>query len=202
MKTLTIMICSVLLIGCATATEADRALNHQTVGAAKAAMAMLAGAAGDPMAALAGLTVVVSDIQKNSEQIQMSLGGPPKEPKPYSTEESEKARQAAKESHETPWWKVALGGLGTFLLGWVTQGGLARMFPTLLGGLPGLALSLLTGGIARVREKAAATGGTISVEGQDGLLSMLKAEAATNPAAHALIKTLAHKAEEKLGLKL
>lgn len=201
MKTLTIMICSVLLIGCATATEADRALNHQNVGAAKAAMAMLAGASGDPMAALAALTVVVSDIQKNSEQIQMSLGGPPKEPKPYSTEESEKARKAAKESHETPWWKVALGGLGSFMLGLITSGRLASVFPFLAGPF-GAALSLLTGGIARVREKAATTGGTISVEGQDGLLSMLKAEASTNPAAHALIKALAHKAEEKLGLKL
>ena len=151
------------------------------------------------MAALAALTVVVSDIQKNSEQIQMSLGGPPKEPKPYSTEESEKARKAAKESHETPWWKVALGGLGSLLLGWVTRGGLARLLPVFAGGLPGVGLSVLVEGIARIREKMQANGGKIET---DDLLKALTEVAEKNPQAHALIKDMAHKAEAKLGLKL
>lgn len=196
------LLCVVLALavsaGCATVTEADRELNHQNVDAARVASALIAAGAADPTGTLAALGVILADVGKNSSQLQASLGGPPKAPKPYSTEESQKARDAAKASHETPWWKVALGGLGTFLVGLLTSGRLARFFPFLAGPV-GVALSVVTEGIARVREKAAANGGTITLP---DLLTALKTVAEKDPKAHELIKAVAHKAEEKLGLHL
>lgn len=196
------LLCVVLALtvgaGCATVTEADRELNHQNVDAARVASALIAAGAADPTGTLAALGVILADVGKNSSQLQASLGGPPKAPKPYSTEESQKARDAAKASHETPWWKVALGGVGTFMIGLLTSGQLARFFPFLAGSV-GTALALVTSGFARVREKATANGGTINMV---DLLSAMKTEAETNPKAHALIKDFAHKAEEKLGLHL
>ena len=193
------------LVSCAHVTEADREVNHQTLGAARyigsqVALAMAGNTAS--LLDLARIGAAAHDIEQNSLVLQKNaLDGPPKIEKAYSPDEAKAARAASDASHETPWWKVALGGAGTFLLGLLTSGKLTRFLPFLAGPF-GSALNLVVEGIARVRSQAEESDGTIKLEGEGGLLETLAKVAETDPRAHELIKLLAHKAEAKLGGQL
>lgn len=199
-KILPILLALPLLLGCAV-PEAHRQLNHQNIGAAKALLAIASAPGGDPVAFAAAVVSIATDIKANSETLEKNVTGKPAEPKEYTPQASKEAREASDKAAATPWWKVLLGGAGTFLLGLLTSGKLARFLPFLAGPV-GSALSVVVEGIARVREKAQANGGTISLAGDDGLLAKLEEVAKKDPRVHELIKTWAHKAEEKLGLHL
>lgn len=175
--------------GCTTPTQGDKQLNHQN----KAAGTFIEGAATDPAIKQAGV-----DVRANSETLEKNLIGTPAEPKPYSPAASKKARDDSDAEHATPWWQLALGGAGTVLLTVLGQGWVARFFPMLFGGRAGTALGAVVEGIARVREKAQANGGQIGIA---DLLAQLK-EAQKDPAIHALIQDVAHKAEARLNRKL
>jgi hypothetical protein len=68
----------------------------------------------------------------------------------------------------------------------------------LLGGPAGKALATVVEGVTRIRKKAKESG-SITL---DDLLAELKTAQEKDPAIHALIKSLAHKAEARLAGKL
>lgn len=176
---------------CAGTSEADRALNHQSKEAGKF---IKTNPDAPPVVQQAG-----ADVEANSAALEKNLLGSPKDPTPYSPDESKRQREQSDTDHTTPWWKLILGGLGTAAITWFSRGGLLRLLPGFAGGPVGIGLNLLVEGISRVREKAAASGGNVPVA---DLLATLKETTEANPAAHALIRDLAHKAEAKLAARL
>lgn len=183
--------------GCTTPTEGDRQANHQNKGAGR----FIKTTATDPEVKQAG-----ADVEANSETLEKNLIGPPAERKPYSPQASKEAREQSDKEHAESWlWTAAKGALAA-AAGWFGRGGFIRLFgllfPTVAAGPLGAVGGLLTTAIARVREAAAENGGQIKIEGEGGLLEILTKEAASNPAAHALIRELAHRAEAKLAAKL
>lgn len=188
----------ILTGGCSskdTVTDGDRSLSHQNVGAAR----VILGQTTEP-----GIVAPAKDIEANSEQ-QLRGWGLPVTPKPYSTEVSVAARKKTEEEHATPWWQVILAGAGTFLLGVLGRGGigtlLATVAPRFAAGPLGAAAVSLVEGIARVREDIKSRpDGQKSISELD-LLEIL-GEAQKDPKIKELIRTLAHKAEEKLALHL
>jgi hypothetical protein len=188
-RLLILIVPAFLLGGCATPTEADKRLNHQT----REAGALVERVAADPVVKQAG-----SDIRQNSETLAKNLIGQPKDPQPYSPEASVRTREESDRSHEGGW----LSALGTFALTLVGFGGLLpiaqRFLPMILGGRAAKAAQVAVEGIARVREAAKA-----SPDGKiDGaaIVSILEASQ-KDPKVQELLAELAKKVEERLGLK-
>jgi hypothetical protein len=164
------------LLGClgyVKPTEPDRQLNHQNIGAG----ALVESSATDPVVKQAG-----SDIRQNSTTLEKSLDLKPEKPLAYSPKTSGEKRRESEESHETPWWKLILGGALTTLAGWLGRGGFLRLLavvaPTAAAGPLGTVASVLIEGIARIRLKAQASPTkTISDEDVTALLGELQATA-------------------------
>lgn len=176
--------------GCTTPTEGDRRVNHQQ----KEIGGYVEKTSTQPEIQQAG-----RDVKANAETLEKNLIGPAEKPQPYSPQASREAREQSEQDHATPWWQLALGGLATFLTGNIFTRLFGTVAPRLIGGpVAGAALSVI-GAIARVREEGQANGGQLRVE---DLLAAIQKEASTNPAAAALIRELAHKAEAKLAAKL
>lgn len=183
-----------LLGGCSgknTVTEGDRQLSHQNVGAAQEIKSKTA----DP-----AIIQPADDIQKNSTQ-QLENWGPPEQPKVYGAGASQQSRDQAKKEHETPWWQMALGSLGSILVGVLGSGMLTRILPTVFGGPVGGAAVAVIEGITRLRQQVKdAPGGTLSLN-EETLLKVLS-EAQKDDRVKALIQGIAHKIESKLALRL
>jgi hypothetical protein len=184
----------VVLSGCVgknTVTEGDRNLSHQNLGAAK----VIQSRTSDP-----GIVAPARDVEANSAQ-QIKNWGMPEKPEPYSTAASAGSRKQSEEEHATPWWKLALGGLGTVLGTLLSQGMLARLLPLVFGGpMAGVAAAAVEG-IARLREKILASDQGVLNLNEDDLLETI-GKAQQNPQVKAMIQKLAHAAEAKLGVRL
>lgn len=144
-------------------------------------------------AAIVGIGV---DVELNSSRTQEVLGMPkPENQKPYSSEESGKARQRSADEHANPWWKVAGGWLVGILFGGTGIAILQRFFPGFFSGPIGVAASAVMEGIARVRKIAEARDdGKVSM---DELLAELK-RIQENQGVQTVVRDMAHKIEKKL----
>lgn len=132
-------------IGCVTSssvTDGDRQVLHQGVGALEGAVLDLQGAQaktakGSEAWTMIGLGLAkLEDLERGAAHLQ-EVHGPPKEPKPYSTENMTAAIAQSKQEHAgTPWGTIALSvgsavaGIAGTMLGmpW-----LSSLFPALAG---------------------------------------------------------------------
>lgn len=144
-------------------------------------------------AAIVGIGV---DIELNSSRTQEVLGMPkPENKKPYSSDESQKARDRSAEEHANPWWKVAGGWLIGIVFGGTGIAILQRFFPGFFAGPIGIAASAVMEGIARVRKMAEArSDGKV---GMDEILAELK-RVQENQGVQTVVRDMAHKIEKKL----
>jgi len=131
-------------LGCTHIRESDRQLNDQN----EKAGGFVFEKATEPEVKQAG-----ADVKANSSQLSKTLGKP-ETPEVYSPGASAKWRKQNEEDQATPFWKLALGGVGTFLMGLLSSGLLTRVAPTIFGGPIGTALGAVVEGIARSRLKA------------------------------------------------
>lgn len=204
-RVLLLALLALVLPACATTpTQGDKQLNHQN----KEAGEFVEKTATDPTIIQAG-----KDVKENSTVLEKNLIGPPEKPQPYSPKASEKARDDSTQEHSTPWYMELLKmGVG-FLLGGGAVQVLAKFAPFLAMGpvakiaaaLKGLqpvqpALETMVEAVARTREKAAANGGSITI---DTLLAELsKLQGPEGSPIRELIRKVAHKKEAELAAKL
>jgi hypothetical protein len=132
-------------IGCVTSnsvTDGDRQILHQGLGALEGAVMDLQGAQGKVSKGSEAWTMIglglakLEDLERGAAHLQ-EVHGPPKEPKPYSTENMTAAiAQSTQEHAGTPWGTIAVGavsvaaGIAGTMLGmpW-----LSSLFPALAG---------------------------------------------------------------------
>jgi len=184
-------VAALLLAGGCSVPDSARQANHQNRGAG----ALIAEKSTDPEIKQAG-----TDVALNAEAVESHIGAP-QEPKPYSPAVSAAARDQAKKDAETPWWKLALGSIGTFLLGLLTNRTLTTLLPSVFGGPAGTAAVALAEGIARVRDAIKSRPAGEQAITEKDLLELL-VQAQKDPAVRDYITSLAHKAEAKLNLQL
>lgn len=185
MQTLAIVAAFLSLSGCAWLglvhpTETDRQLNRQNVDAGYT----LETSSSDPTVKQIG-----SDVKENSLALEKNLLGKPENPKPYSAQMSKELREKSDKERATPWWQLALGGVGTVLLGVLVRG--------LAAGPIGPAATVLVEGITRLRQAVkSAPDGKLTLD--EGQILGIVSEAQKDPKVKSLIASLAHKAEAKL----
>lgn len=184
------MLLLTLVLGCGvTPTEGDKKLNDQN----KKAGSFIKENAADPEVKAAG-----ADVESNSATLEKNLALTPKDPsKPYSKEESAKARKESTEEHSTPWWKGLLIGLGGVLGSPVVLWGLRFFFPAFMSGPMGGVATATSEAIARLREKANANGGNVSMTELLELAKKLQQEQGVQT----LARDLAHRLETRLATR-
>ena len=170
-------------------TEGDRELSAQNVGAAK----VIQEKTDDP-----AIKAPARDVELNSEQ-QLKNWGPPKAVKPYSAAASEESRKKSEKEHASPWWMIALTGIGGFLAGAapIIMRGLGLVAPTFAAGPAGTALTAVIEGIARVRENVQARPEGQRTLGEQDILAVL-ARVQDAAGVRDLVKNISNKVEDKL----
>lgn len=204
MRTMWVLVALALGVGgcvtSSTVTEGDRQLSHQNAEAAKAILAIANGIPASGMLDVAVAITAARDIEANAQQ-QLANWGPPKEPKAYSPENSQAARDQAKKEHESGGFGGTLlgilgaaAGIGATLAGvpWV-----ARVFPGIVG-VVGKWGPTVTTGVAKVREAFEANGWS---EQSKKMLEILHDENVKG-GVQKVVEKYATQVEDKLGLDL
>jgi hypothetical protein len=195
-----------VLGGCVTASDADRSLLDQTskgsdvaaveVDSASAALAKSTPDIEGARKSLAKIGEILGTVKANAAQL-IAVFGAPKDPKPFSVEQSMRDREQSKQDHEKKWYEVALG----YVVAFVTGGGLitvlSRVAPGLAGPI-GTVATVMVDAISLIRKRADEKGGAISV---NDIIEILK-DRQEVAGVRDLIRDLAKKSEERLGVKV
>lgn len=187
-----IMLCAIAaLTACGgRASEEDRELNWQN----RQAGEFIEQMSSDPAVQQAG-----RDVKMNSEQLAAAPIGEPKVKKAYSRDESAKAREASKKSHEGggTFWAIVWGGVGviTTLLGIPA---IRTLAPTFFTGTVGKAAMATWEAISTFKAEKVKDGkATFEVDDLIARAKKLQEDERVQP----VVKKIVKKIEKRKGLK-
>jgi hypothetical protein len=210
-KWIIVVVLVVPLFGCAswaTVTDADKAVNHQSMEAGKFIVeettALAEEIASLPPEEIGGRLGAIlqagRDVAENAAILQEKVIGAPEVPAPYSPEKSAELRVESAEDHVAPgWWQKVIAALGVATV----AGGIGlKVGSRFLPGPWGLALDAVVEGIAGFRHRVendpklkAGDAGAIAA----ALLAELeRTQALKGDATRELVRSKAKDAERKI----